>query len=94
VKDSLSRRSVIINLLTLPVVAGAMATTTVDASAAATTDPKTAAYQTKPKNGQQCSTCSLYVPAKMNPAKANGTCKLVKGAIAPQGWCKFYSKKS
>jgi hypothetical protein len=94
VKDSLSRRSVIINLLTLPVVAGAMATTTVDASAAATTDPKTAAYQAKPKNGQQCSTCSLYIPAKTNPSKANGTCKLVKGAISPQGWCKFYSKKS
>jgi hypothetical protein len=89
-----NRKDVIINLLTLPMVAGAVVGVVTEASAAATMDQKAAQYQSKPKSGQQCSGCSLYIPAKSNPSKANGTCKLVKGAIAPQGWCKFYSKKA
>jgi High potential iron-sulfur protein len=92
-KDHLSRKSVIINLLSLPLAAGAVALTGVEASAAPTMDQKAAQYQSKPKNGQQCSGCSLYIPAKTNPTKSNGTCKLVKGAIAPAGWCKYWSKK-
>jgi hypothetical protein len=93
VKDSLSRKNVIINLLALPLAAGAVVGAIGQARAAATMDQKAAAYQTKPKGSAQCSGCSLYVPAKTNPSKANGTCNLVKGAIAPQGWCKFYSAK-
>ena len=90
----MNRKDVIINLLAIPLAAGAVAGTLSQASAAASVDPKTAQYQDKPKNAQQCSTCSLYVPAKSNPTKSNGTCKVVKGAISPQGWCKFYAKKS
>jgi hypothetical protein len=93
VAEQPTRKSVLINLLTFPVAAGAVIGSFGQASAAATMDPKAAQYQTKPKNGQQCSTCTLYVPAKSSPATANGTCKLVKGTIAPKGWCKFYSAK-
>ena len=89
----MNRKDVLINLLTVPFVAAGIAATATAASAAASVDPKTAQYQTKPKNGQQCSGCSLYIAAKSNPSKSNGTCKVVKGAISPQGWCKFYAKK-
>jgi hypothetical protein len=89
-----NRKSVIINLLSIPVAAGAVIGSLGEASAAASVDQKTAQYQAKPKSGHQCSGCSLYIPAKANPTKSNGTCKVVKGAISPQGWCKFYAPKS
>jgi hypothetical protein len=94
VNDHPSRKTVLINLLTLPVAASAVVGTMGQASAAATMDQKTAQYQSKPKNSQQCSGCSLFIPAKTNPTKSNGTCKLVKGDITPTGWCKFWSKKT
>lgn len=43
-------------------------------------------YQDSPKNGQSCSTCALF--------KAPSSCTLVDGNISPNGWCRFYSKKS
>jgi hypothetical protein len=86
-----NRKDVIINLLAIPAIAGAVVGTFGEASAAASVDQKTAQYQGKPKSGHQCSGCSLYIPAKSNPSKSNGTCKVVKGAISPQGWCKFYA---
>ena len=89
-----SRAEALQKLATAPIVIGALASlTAAPAGAAATMAPKLAAYQSTPKGGKQCSTCNLYVPAASNPAKANGTCKLVKGPIAPTGWCKFYSPK-
>jgi len=45
-----------------------------------------AGYQDSPKNGAQCSTCALF--------KAPASCTLVDGAISPNGWCKFYAKKT
>ena len=47
---------------------------------------KAAGYQTTPKDGKQCSTCSLF--------QAPSSCKLVAGDIAPTGWCRFYVKKA
>jgi hypothetical protein len=47
---------------------------------------KAAGYQVTPKNGQQCSTCSLF--------QAPSSCKLVAGDIAATGWCRFYVKKA
>jgi len=89
-----NRKDVIINLLTLPVAVGVVAGVASEAVAAPTMDKKAAQYQDKPKNGQQCSGCSLYVSAKSNPMKDRGGCKLVKGSIAPQGWCKYWTKKA
>jgi hypothetical protein len=40
-------------------------------------------YQDKPKNGQQCSTCSHFV--------APASCAVVVDPIAPLGWCQFYA---
>jgi hypothetical protein len=47
---------------------------------------KAAGYQDSPKDGQACSTCALF--------KAPSSCTLVDGSISPNGWCRFYSKKS
>jgi hypothetical protein len=42
-------------------------------------------YQDKPNKGQRCADCTQFVPGKTKAAK--GTCKLVEGAISPNGWC-------
>ncbi len=45
-----------------------------------------AGYQDTPKNGAACSTCALF--------KAPSSCTLVDGTISPNGWCRFYAKKT
>jgi hypothetical protein len=49
-------------------------------------------YQDQPKNGQECDTCSLFIPGPTPDAK--GACKVVEGDISPKGWCAAYVKKS
>ena len=48
-------------------------------------------YQKQPKNGQKCEACLQFVPG--GGAGANGTCKVLKGPISPNGWCVAYVKK-
>ncbi len=48
--------------------------------------PSTVGYQTKPSNGQQCSTCTQFV--------APNGCQIVSGVIAPDAWCELYSPKA
>lgn len=101
-EQQLSRGDLLAKLALAPIAIGALAMIRAEADAAATHDavsggtmaPQAAAYQTTPKGAAKCSNCSLYIPAKSNPAKSNGACKIVKGAISPHGWCKFYSKKA
>lgn len=46
-----------------------------------------AGYQDKPgKDGSTCSSCALF--------KAPDACTLVDGKISPNGWCRFYAKKT
>ncbi len=47
---------------------------------------KAAAYQETPKGEQKCANCALF--------KVPASCTLVDGAISPDGWCRFYAKKS
>jgi len=47
---------------------------------------KAAGYQETPKDGASCASCALF--------KAPNSCTLVDGTISPDGWCRFYSKKS
>jgi High potential iron-sulfur protein len=47
---------------------------------------KAAGYQTSAKNGQSCANCALF--------KAPSSCTLVDGTISPDGWCRFYAKKT
>jgi hypothetical protein len=43
-----------------------------------------------PNPSQKCLTCIQYVPAAPD---ACGTCKLVKGPINPEGYCKSWAAK-
>jgi len=47
---------------------------------------KAAGYQETPKDSASCSNCALF--------KAPNSCTLVDGTISPNGWCRFYAKKS
>jgi hypothetical protein len=58
------------------------------ARADARTDLK---YQSTPNGGLHCSDCALFVPGKS--ATDDGTCKIIPGAVSPNGWCAAYSKK-
>ncbi len=46
-------------------------------------------YQGHPKNGQHCSICIQFVPGIS--AQSTGTCKVVDGAISPDGYCAAFS---
>ncbi|MHB8454445.1 MAG: high-potential iron-sulfur protein [Acidiferrobacterales bacterium] len=48
-------------------------------------------YRDKPNGTQECSTCMQFMPGKS--AKANGTCKVVEGAISPHGYCIAWAPK-
>lgn len=45
-------------------------------------------YQGTPSGSNMCSNCANFVPG--SNAKAMGTCKLVAGAISPEGYCYDY----
>jgi len=48
-------------------------------------------YQDKPNGNQKCSTCLQFVPG--SSPTANGTCKVVDGAISPNGYCTIWVAK-
>jgi hypothetical protein len=84
-----TRKEALTNLLVLPALAGALAA---GATAIARADSRdTLKYQSTPKDGHQCSACTLFVPGKS--ATADGTCKVITGAISPAGWCTAFSQR-
>ena len=91
---TISRAGMIQRLAAAPIAIGALAALRAEAEAAATMDKKAAAYVNHPMGGKKCADCSLFIPAKKNPMKSPGACKLVKGPIDPNGWCKFFTPKA
>jgi hypothetical protein len=89
---TISRGRMIQKLALVPIAIGALAALQAEADAA-TVDQKTAMYVTHPNGSKKCSGCKLFLPAKKNPMKSPGACKLVKGTIQPNGYCKFFSPK-
>jgi hypothetical protein len=89
----ISRGGMIEKLAIAPIAIGALAALRAEADAAASVDQKTAEYVTHPNGNKKCDGCSLFIPNKGNPTKSPGACKLVKGTILPNGYCKFYSPK-
>ena len=86
----MTRRSFVAGTIVLPALAGLMLAETTRAQAKGSkTQFK---YQSTPKNGHQCSQCSLYIAG--SSATANGTCKIVDGSISPKGWCTAFAAKS
>jgi hypothetical protein len=45
-------------------------------------------YQNHPKGNQDCRDCDFFV--KPPSDSKIGSCQLVQGNIAPNGWCEFY----
>jgi hypothetical protein len=43
-------------------------------------------YQDNPNGREQCSRCSMFRPPHR--------CTLVKGDIAPMGWCKYWEPRN
>jgi len=88
--DHLSRKSVLISLLALPLAATAASATVGEASAADKAAQKAVQYQDTPKGDAKCSGCKFFQPGK--DAKAKGQCTVVEGDISPDGWCSLYAK--
>jgi len=87
--NGITRRTFVANAIALPAFAGLLLAETATAQAKAS---QTAVhYQSTPKNGQKCSTCSQFVPG--SSASKSGTCKIVDGSISPNGWCMAYQAK-
>ena len=82
----ISRRDLFQNAAVFAGGAAALAAALTTTQAEAKNSQAAAAYQTTPKNGQSCSTCALFRPPS--------SCLMVEGTISPDGWCKFYVKKS
>jgi hypothetical protein len=91
---TLSRAEMLQKVAVAPIAIGAFAALQAQAEAAPTIDQKAASYVTHPVGGKQCSGCTLYLPAKIAPGTTPGACKLVKGTILPQGYCKYFQAKS
>jgi hypothetical protein len=56
------------------------------ASAQAKVAQSAVSYQDKPKGTQRCDACNLFQPPS--------ACKVVDGAVSPQGWCSLFSAKT
>lgn len=48
-------------------------------------------YRDSPNGKQECSNCLQVIPGKT--PQAEGSCKVVAGAISPHGWCIAYTPK-
>ncbi len=87
----MTRKEALAGLVVMPALAGLLAAGTT-AIAEAKGSQKQFQYQDKPKDGKQCSGCSLFIPGKT--PTANGQCKVVAGTISPKGWCVAYTAKA
>jgi hypothetical protein len=84
-KTGVCRRSL---LKSVPVIAGAVISTTVMADslfAQTKLTHEAAKYQDNPKDGQQCSGCVQFV--------APASCKVVEDPVAASGWCQLFTAK-
>jgi hypothetical protein len=82
----ISRRDMLRNATVIAGGVAALAAAFTATRAEAKNSQAAAAYQATPKNGQSCATCALFRPPS--------SCLMVEGTISPDGWCKFYVKKS
>ncbi|MDA8094923.1 MAG: high-potential iron-sulfur protein [Betaproteobacteria bacterium] len=89
--EKISRRTFLKGSAMLASIGVVAATGALSRSAYAGVPKAAMQYQDKPKNGQHCSNCIQFIPGAS--AKAAGKCKLVDGAISPNGWCAAYSAK-
>ena len=85
-----SRRSFLGSVIVLPLLAGALTSAAAADSSKASKDSMH--YQTSPNGSMQCSGCKFFIQGQ--DAKSDGSCKIVDGAISPNGYCMAYVAKS
>jgi len=90
VSDPISRKSVLINLLGMPLAAAAVVSVAAQAEAksSGTTAPSAVMYVKKSTNGKYCKDCKFYFGSKTK----TGKCTVVSGPIEPMGYCVAYAK--
>jgi hypothetical protein len=89
-RNEMTRRTFVSNVIVLPALAGLLVAETTRAQAKGS--QAQFKYQKTPNNGHKCSQCTFFIPG--SSPTANGTCKIVDGAISPNGWCTAWAKKS
>ncbi len=82
--ENLSRRAMLLRGVVCAAGAATALTLAAEPAAAAQLPKTVVGYQDKPHDGQECSTCALFV-------KPN-SCQNVAGPISPTGWCRLYRK--
>ncbi|MEO6925695.1 MAG: high-potential iron-sulfur protein [Rhodanobacter sp.] len=91
-----SRRTLIRNGIAIAAVGAVAATgllkSTPARAQAGKASQAVAMYQPKPHGADQCDNCIHWIPGKT--PKDTGTCKVVEGTIAPDGWCVMYARKA
>ncbi len=86
----MTRRTFVTSAIVLPALAGVLVAETTTAQAKGS--KASFKYQATPNNGKKCSDCVLFIPG--STPTADGTCKVVDGAISPNGWCTAFAAKS
>ena len=81
-----SRRLVLISSVALAGAACAGLVSSRQAFAQAKASKAAMKYQDRPNGEQMCSNCLQFVPP--------GSCKVVEGAISPNGYCIAWTKKT
>jgi hypothetical protein len=88
-----SRRNVMKSVIALAGTAAVAGLAGHQQAHAASKLPKSAVqYQDKPNGDKDCSKCVQFIPGAS--ASADGTCKVVEGAISPHGYCIAFSPKA
>ncbi|HEV7263579.1 MAG TPA: high-potential iron-sulfur protein [Falsiroseomonas sp.] len=79
-----TRRSLLRRSLVLPATGLTIVTVSASRSPSAQTEVSKAEanYQDNPKDGQRCAGCRYF--------SAPNQCSIVKGEVAPEGWCRFW----
>lgn len=85
----MSRRAFLKGATSLAKVAGISALLDQSVMAAKLASKATVHYQWKPNGDEQCSGCLNFIPG--SKPTSIGTCHVVEGPIAPNGWCIAFS---
>ena len=48
-----------------------------------------AGYRRTPNRRQRCATCTAYV--RPREGRREGTCRIVEGDVASNGWCRYFT---
>lgn len=88
---NVSRRRAVALVAALGAIPAAMLLTRREARAQGKAPKSAVRYQPTPMNEERCSNCLHFMPG---PNEGDpGTCAVVAGEVAPDGWCSVYAEK-